>query len=101
MREIHQRQKRLELKRKSDIIEKEQRSASKLDRQKVAEFKIRSASYMANLHSLIERNDYSETMREWANSGFTRMPLMAKPEIVMELESIFKVKKPNKKSEEA
>ena len=71
MEKVKQRTKRLENKRKYDILNKEQQDAKLLDEMKTREKALIETRYNNLVKTNIERNNYIDELDSWAKRGFS------------------------------
>lgn len=93
MKNVHMRARRLELRRKKSIVEKEIMNSESVKKLKNETVKLRENSYIASVKKNLLKQDYARTMDAWASNGFTKYPKNGSPDLLKEFGGSFKKKK--------
>ena len=74
MKLVHERSKRLDQRKKKEIMAREESISESVRQMKELENKLREIKYESNIRENIEKTNFTRTMDSWAISGFSRAP---------------------------
>lgn len=85
MKKVHLRAKRLEQRRKQDIIGKELFNFESVQGKRQEMVRLKNVSYVNTVKSNILKEDISKTMDAWAQTGFSKVPVDGNLDLIQQM----------------